>query len=524
MTVALLAGIMDINNKVTEVSEQIKLGKYNQAMILCEEALKDSFGHLDEQIIKGRASLYSLKGSLYNRKGLLNDAIAAYVNAIKLAPNDLEPIIAFEKLIKYAQFTKENNVINNILVNCLNQKGLYHQNIAVPGISLLKLNPAFMALIEIALEDDYEAFSDRFQSEKTLNLLSDPLLIALLEKTILPDASIEKLMTMTRRVLLEILIKEDKEQLSEKAFKICCALAIQCFYNEYLYEESSEESDKIDELINRTDLTSEALIALLGAYRPLSKLAIAGTLVNSFEKPLQEIIQVQIKDPLEEENLKKSIPNLSAISDKISENVRLQYEENPYPRWKSSEKREKREVEAILKELFPNRSIKCPPSVSPEILIAGCGTGQHAVNSANSYKGAHVLGIDLSLTSLAYARRMSLLLHVDNIAFLQGDILDISKLEQSFDIIECTGVLHHMENPLEGWRRLVDVLKPKGLMQIGLYSEIARQDVVLSREFIKKNGYPSTLEGIRECRKDILMLPDSHRREAKSLHYLLSKI
>lgn len=501
---------MDINNKVTEVSEQINLGRYNQAMSLCEAALKESFGHLDEEIVKGRASLYALKGSLYNRKGSLNDAIAAFVNAIKLAPENLEPIIAFEKLIKYAQFTKRNDVINNVLVHCLNQKGLYHQNIAVPGISLLKLNPAFMALVELALKDDCEAFYDQFYSEETLNLLSDPLLIALLEKTIIPDASIEKLMTMTRRVLLETLIKEDKEQLPEKAFKICCALAIQCFYNEYLYEESSEESDKIEELTKRTDLTSEALIALLGAYRPLSKAAIASALVNSFEKPLQEIIQVQIKEPLQEENLKKGISNLSAISDKISENVRLQYEDNPYPRWKSSEKREKKEVEAILKELFPNRSIKTPRSESPEILIAGCGTGQHAINSANSYKDAQVIGIDLSLTSLAYARRMSLLLHIDNIAFFQGDLLDVSKLGRSFDVIECTGVLHHMKDPLEGWRRLVEVLKPNGLMQIGLYSEIARLDVVLAREFIKKNGYPSTLEGIRKCRNDILKLPDSN--------------
>ena len=45
--------------------------------------------------------------------------------------------------------------------------------------------------------------------------------------------------------------------------------------------------------------------------------------------------------------------------------------------------------------------------------------------------------------------------------------------KEKFDIIESAGVLHHMSEPMTGWRVLTDLLKPSGLMRIGLYSELA---------------------------------------------------
>ena len=48
-------------------------------------------------------------------------------------------------------------------------------------------------------------------------------------------------------------------------------------------------------------------------------------------------------------------------------------------------------------------------------------------------------------------------------------------LNKKFDIIESAGVLHHMADPVAGWRTLTNCLKPNGLMKIGLYSNLARQ-------------------------------------------------
>ena len=50
-------------------------------------------------------------------------------------------------------------------------------------------------------------------------------------------------------------------------------------------------------------------------------------------------------------------------------------------------------------------------------------------------------------------------LGVTNIEYMQGDILKLNQLERQFDIIESVGVLHHMDDPLAGWKVLVDRLR-----------------------------------------------------------------
>ena len=91
-------------------------------------------------------------------------------------------------------------------------------------------------------------------------------------------------------------------------------------------------------------------------------------------------------------------------------------------------------------------------SDKPQILVAGCGTGQNAIASASCFKDSQVTAIDLSLSSLGYAKRKTKEFGLQNIKYLQGDILCISRLQKTFDIIECVGVLHHMSEPKVGPR------------------------------------------------------------------------
>ena len=76
---------------------------------------------------------------------------------------------------------------------------------------------------------------------------------------------------------------------------------------------------------------------------------------------------------------------------------------------------------------------------------------------------------------------------------MQADILNLGQLNKQFDIVESVGVLHHMGNPMEGWKVLTDCLKPGGLMKIGLYSELARKNNVKIRNEIKKLGLGRTM-------------------------------
>ena len=63
---------------------------------------------------------------------------------------------------------------------------------------------------------------------------------------------------------------------------------------------------------------------------------------------------------------------------------------------------------------------------------------------------------------------------IDKYEYMQADILDLYDLDQAFDVIECCGVLHHMENPFKGWQVLANCLNPGGLMKVALYSKSAR--------------------------------------------------
>ena len=139
-----------------------------------------------------------------------------------------------------------------------------------------------------------------------------------------------------------------------------------------------------------------------------------------------------------------------------------------------------------------------------DVLVAGCGTGRHALDVAQGYRGARVLAVDISLSSLAAAKRHTPPHLSDKIEFAQADILALGRIERRFDLINSTGVLHHMERALDGWRELIKLLKPDGLMQIGLYSTYARRDVVAARGLIAAQGLLPTPEGIRALRDSLI--------------------
>jgi len=118
-----------------------------------------------------------------------------------------------------------------------------------------------------------------------------------------------------------------------------------------------------------------------------------------------------------------------------------------------------------------------------------------------------VLAIDLSLGSLAYAARKTRELGLQNIEYAQADLLALGSLGRSFDLIDASGVLHHLADPEAGWRTLLALLRPRGLMRVGLYSELARADIVAARGFIAERGFEPTTAGIRRCRQELLASP-----------------
>ncbi|TIH43004.1 hypothetical protein, partial [Klebsiella pneumoniae] len=73
------------------------------------------------------------------------------------------------------------------------------------------------------------------------------------------------------------------------------------------------------------------------------------------------------------------------------------------------------------------------------------------------------------------------------------------------------GVLHHLAEPMTGWRVLVSLLRPGGTMRIGLYSELARRVIVEARDRIAARNYRATADDIRRCRQEIFREADQWR-------------
>ena len=167
-------------------------------------------------------------------------------------------------------------------------------------------------------------------------------------------------------------------------------------------------------------------------------------------------------------------------------------------------------VDQIKLRLFDH---KIKEVEAPNILIAGCGTGQHSLETAARFKDSNVLAIDLSLSSLSYAKRKTEEFGIQNIDYMQADILDLGKLNRQFDIVESAGVLHHMDDPFAGWSVLTDCLKPGGLMKIGLYSELARQHIVEMRQEISNAGIGSSNEEMKSFRTMVINSNQNHHKK-----------
>ena len=106
----------------------------------------------------------------------------------------------------------------------------------------------------------------------------------------------------------------------------------------------------------------------------------------------------------------------------------------------------------------------------------------------------------LSLASLGYALRKANERQVGSIHFAQADLLAMSHIDERFDVIECVGVLHHLDQPDNGLAVLSGLLKSGAYMRIGLYSDRGRIAVRQATNFVKTMGFGVNVDDIRSAR------------------------
>ena len=440
----------------------------------------------------GHGGSHHLLGLIAQAAGQHNSAVRSFAKAVEADPDAAD--WHYDLALSYQALGRRDRAVSHFT------RALTLQPEGAWALARLTQRPAIAgALHRLAASWPKPlSIAELFGPAGLAALAGDAFLHCALKNIWLCHAPLELLLTRVRAELLQDAVARAPNFAGgdEQTLGLLAAIAQQCFINEYVYAVSEEEARQADELRGRLagkrevgEAISPLLLAAVAAYTPLHTLSNASLLLRAEGlDPLAELLRQQVTEPLEELADRATIPALTAI-DARSTAVRRQYEENPYPRWSA----------------IPPHRPQPPAAGEPaDILIAGCGTGKHAIDAALLFPRARVLAIDISLASLAYARRKTREAGISNIEYAQADILRLGSIDRRFDRIESIGVLHHLRDPKAGFRALLSLLKPDGVLEVALYSEIARRAVVAARALIAERGYPPTAQGIRACRQEIL--------------------
>ena len=485
----------------------------------------------------------SLLGQAYGQMGENEKARQRFEQALALFPDNVElhahlgallaagnqPEAALPHLARGMAHMTQSRRYQALFVEAVGEAG--------PEVYGPDLEPAFMACLDADLieaqrlaaslgsflwlkfmkgAEVQDGAADRERRVHLMGILADPALIRLLQELVNVNVGLEALLVPLRRTLLMKI--PELSAIPLEILRFIASFAMQCHANSYVFPTSDEEKAAVQRLAAvlekriaegaAPDPSFETAMGLMAMYQPIHRLQGFERLLEHPEEAwsaaIQPLVRRALLEPAEERTLKAGVERYGAIEDEVSQAVRSQYEDNPYPRWISLPKTEHGPLKALIRA--GSVDFPLPEGIDDGLtcLIAGCGTGKHPISVALVLRHAEVTAVDLSLSSLAYAKRMAARYGLDNLSFRHGDLLDIGALGRRFRMIESMGVLHHMEQPERGLDSLLGVLEPGGLLHLGLYSATARQAIQQARMRIQELGLESTADAIREFRRRIV--------------------
>jgi len=478
-------------------------------------------GALDEAAVRLQQALtlrpdqiesYNNLCRVYLARRDLDQALAAIRHALALGGSAVSKGL-FVQCVRGIKAVGDGRGLADLVVRALAEGWGRPGDLADVCAALIRLNDPIRRVIERSARAwPGRLPRDELATQAELAAISaDPVFHALLTSAPVCDVSLERFLTALRSAMLDAAAAADGDD--DTLLRLACALAQQCFINEYVFDRSDAEErralalrDRLAALAAARTAVPALWLALVAAYFPLHAIAGADALAErAWPAPIDALVTQQLREPREEQRIRATIPQLTAIDDAVSLRVRGQYEENPYPRWlRVAATAAPVPIEQLLRRQFPFAPIRAGAARQGlDVLIAGCGTGQQPIETVQELADARVLALDLSLASLGYATRKTREMGLRNIEYAHADLLQLGALGRTFDLIAATGVLHHLADPTAGWRVLRSLLRPRGFMRIGLYSELARGSVAAARAFIAERNYGSTAADIRRCRQDL---------------------
>src|SRR6185369_6947572 len=188
---------------------------------------------------------------------------------------------------------------------------------------LVELLPALAP----ALQRAAGAWPQRLPPDQLLDggidaIASDALLLCALETAPIRDLAVERLLTSLRASLLTAATQA--QAVSEPVLAFACALAKQCFINEYVFATTPAEEAAVETLKADLDAGAEVAplaLAAIAMYEPLHALKTA-VLARRWPAALDGLIAQQVREVEAERALRDTIPRLTPIEDDVSQAVR----------------------------------------------------------------------------------------------------------------------------------------------------------------------------------------------------------
>lgn len=439
------------------------------------------------------ATALAMLANVYLSRDDTQTALGLILLAIAEKPDDrlyLETFISCVGKISFT-FNQFNASIANAVALCLQRNDVNKMRLWHVWYGLLSCHPELARLTDPQIT---------FDKPDVAAMAAHPFFLAGLRELVIYNPQFENFLLLLRAALRHDLTSPSPLWAAHDLLRIAAALSHYGFFTEYILDTTAEEDVWVEtqrqKLISTPAEVDAATLAVFACYDALCHLPSASVLADLFggHEILQAVIDLQIKETTREKEISKRIPAATSIDEGVSAQVRDMYEVFPYPRWRY---------------LPPAPSLDKAEETVPRqarILVAGCGTGHESAVIGKIFPDAVITAIDLSKSSLSYAIARAEDMGLPQISFAQGDILRLDASADKYDYIICSGVLHHMQDPVAGWRVLRGLLKPNGLMRIGLYSETGRKDIVAAREIVAAQGYGRTRKDMKTFRRSAASL------------------
>jgi len=179
------------------------------------------------------------------------------------------------------------------------------------------------------------------------------------------------------------------------------------------------------------------------------------------------------------------IPNLRLQSDARVETVRRFYEDAPFPGYPSRDTLTWLYARAERSQFARELDRVIPPGA--RVLDIGCGTGQLDLYLARGDR--LIIGADIARKSLEQGAAAAKRLRLSQVRFVETDLHNPGLRDASFDVVYSSGVLHHTPDPRASFARIARLVRPGGVIVLGLYNTLARIPHRLRRTIARLTKY-----------------------------------